>query len=187
MQGHRAVTVRKSHLVRALLLLTSVALVVSCGLPRSGPNKREILAGAVDKKGNAYIVAVTPAVTTATAVQPTFGFSDSFRNAGLVGSDTIAVGDILGITVFENVKDEPLLGNTGQRVTGLSEVQVDGQGYIYIPYAGRIKAAGQTPEGVRQAVTRKLEDQTPDPQVSVSRAAGGSKRRSSIRPRPFWV
>ena len=101
------------------------------------------------------------------------GFSDSFRNAGLVGSDTIAVGDILGITVFENVKDEPLLGNTGQRVTGLSEVQVDGQGYIYIPYAGRIKAAGQTPEGVRQAVTRKLEDQTPDPQVSVSRAAGG--------------
>ncbi len=165
--------VRKSHVVRAILLLTSVALVASCGLPRSGPNKREILAGAVDKKGNAYIVPVTPAVTTATAVQPTFGFSESFRNAGLVGSDTIAVGDILGITVFENVKDEPLLGNTGQRVTGLSEVQVDGQGYIYIPYAGRIKAAGQTPEGVRQAVTRKLEDQTPDPQVSVSRAAGG--------------
>jgi polysaccharide export outer membrane protein len=173
MQGYRAVTVRRTHVLRAILLLTSVAMVASCGLPRSGPNKREILSGAVDKKGNAYIVPVTPGVTAATAVQPTFGFSAGFRNAGVVGSDTISTGDTLGITVFENVKDEPLLGNTGQRVTALTEVQVDGQGYIYIPYAGRIKAAGQTPEGVRQAVTRKLEDQTPDPQVSVSRAAGG--------------
>jgi polysaccharide biosynthesis/export protein len=129
-------------------------MVASCGLPRSGPNKREILAGAVDKK-------------------PTFGFSSGFRDAGLVGSDTIAVGDTLSVTVYENVKDEPLLGNSGQRITSLSEVQVDGQGYIYIPYAGRIKAAGQTPEGIRQAITRKLEDQTPDPQVSVSRSAGG--------------
>lgn len=164
---------RKSYTVRAIVLLTSVALVAACGLPRSGPNKREILAGSVDKKGNAHIVPVTPAVTAATKVQSTLGFSDAFRNAGLVGSDTIATGDLLSVTVFENVKDEPLLGNTGQRVTGLSEIQVDGQGYIYIPYAGRIKAAGQTPEGVRQAITRKLEDQTPDPQVSVSRLAGG--------------
>jgi polysaccharide biosynthesis/export protein len=147
-------------------------LIASCGLPRSGPSKREILSGSVDARGDAHIVPVTPAVSAATAVQPSFGFSDGFRNAGLVGADTIAVGDTINVTVYENVKDEPLLGNTGQRVSGLSELQVDGQGYIYIPYAGRIKAAGQTPEGLRQAITRKLEDQTPDPQVSVSRMAG---------------
>jgi polysaccharide export outer membrane protein len=51
-------------------------------------------------------------------------------------------------------------------------VQVDGQGFIFIPYAGRIQAAGQTPEGLRQAITRNLEDQTPDPQITVTRAAG---------------
>jgi polysaccharide export outer membrane protein len=147
-------------------------MVASCGLPRSGPNKREIMAGSVEKDGNAFVVTVTPAVTRATAVQPTFGFSSAFRNAGLVGSDTLASGDSLVIPVFENVKDDPLLGNSGQRVTPLSEVQVDGQGYIFLPYAGRIRAAGQTPEGVRQAITRQLEDQTPDPQVTVSRVAG---------------
>ncbi|MBY0352009.1 polysaccharide biosynthesis/export family protein [Tabrizicola sp.] len=147
-------------------------MIASCGLPRSGPNKREILAGSVDQKGDAFVVAVTPAVARATAVQPVFGFSDSFRNAGVVASDMISSGDTINITVYENVKDEPLLGNTGQRVSGLSEIQVDGQGFIYIPYAGRIKAAGLTPEGLRQAVTRKLEDQTPDPQVSVSRRPG---------------
>ncbi|HLQ18859.1 MAG TPA: polysaccharide biosynthesis/export family protein [Tabrizicola sp.] len=163
---------RKSFAIKAIVLLTTVSFVAACGLPRSGPSKREILAGAVDKKGDAFIVPVTPAITAATAVQPSFGFSDAFRNAGLVGADTIAAGDTIGVTVYENVKDEPLLGNTGQRVSNLSEVQVDGQGYIYIPYAGRIKAAGQTPEGLRQAITRKLEDQTPDPQISVTRDPG---------------
>jgi polysaccharide biosynthesis/export protein len=89
-----------------------------------------------------------------------------------VGSDTIAAGDTLALTVFENVKDDPLLGNTGQRVSLLDQVQVDGQGYIFVPYAGKIKAAGQTPDGLRQAITRKLDAQTPDPQVTVQRLAG---------------
>lgn len=161
-----------SNSVKVVALLASVALVASCGLPRSGPTKREILSGAVDQKGDAFIVTVTPAVSRAAAVQPSFGFSAAFRNAGVIGSDIISPGDTLGVTVFENVKDDPLLGNTGQRVSALSEIQVDGQGYIYIPYAGRIMAAGQTPEGVRQAITRQLEDQTPDPQVTVARLAG---------------
>lgn len=161
-----------SKTVRAVAVLSALAIVASCGLPRSGPSKREVLAGAVDAKGDAFIVPVTPAVAAATAVQPSFGFSEGLRNAGLVGSDTISPGDTLAITVFENVRDDPLLGNSGQRITPLSEVQVDGQGFIYIPYAGRIMAAGQTPEGVRQAITRQLEDQTPDPQITVSRVAG---------------
>ena len=163
---------RTSLAVKAIVLFTSVALVAGCGLPRSGPNKREVLSGSVDKKGDAYVVTVTPEVSRLTAVQPVFGFSEGFRNAGVVASDMISAGDSINITVYENVKDDPLLGNTGQRVSGLSTVQVDGQGYIFIPYAGRIKAAGQTNEGLRQAITRKLEGQTPDPQVSVSRMAG---------------
>lgn len=161
-----------SYTVKAVVLLTSLSLVASCGLPRSGPTKREVLSASVDAKGDAHIVPVTRAVTAATAAQPSFGFSAAFRNAGLVGSDTIAVGDTVSVTVYENVKDEPLLGNTGQRVSNLTDLQVDGQGFIYIPYAGRIKAAGQTPEGLRLAITRKLEDQTPLPQVSISRNAG---------------
>ena len=168
----RAVTIRMSHTAKAIALLASVAMVASCGLPRSGPNKREIYAGSVEKKGDAHIVTVTPEVTRATSVQATFGFSEGFRNAGVVASDMISSGDSINVTVYENVKDEPLLGNTGQRVSGLTQLQVDGQGYIYIPYGGRIKAAGQTPEGLRQAITRRLEDQTPDPQVSVSRTPG---------------
>jgi polysaccharide export outer membrane protein len=143
----------------------------SCGLPRSGPNKREIFAGSVLKKGDAFVVAVNDGVTRATAVQPALGFSSEFRSAGVVGSDTIRPGDTLGLTIWENV-DDGLLAAQGANATALTEVQVDGAGYIFVPYAGRIKAAGNSPDALRQVITAKLDPQTPDPQVSVTRLAG---------------
>ncbi len=164
-----------TYLSKGAAALSLVALLLgtaSCGLPRSGPNKSEIYKGSVLEGGDAFIVTVNPQVTRATSVVPSLGFSSSFLDAGVMGSDTISAGDVLSLTVFENVKDDPLLGNTGQRVSALNTVQVDGQGFIFVPYAGRIKAAGNTPEGVRDAITRKLDPQTPDPQVTVSRVAG---------------
>ncbi|MEH7827234.1 polysaccharide biosynthesis/export family protein [Gemmobacter denitrificans] len=157
---------------KTLALFTLVAVVAACGLPRSGPNKREIFAGSVLNGGDAFVVTVNPRVTRATSVMPAYGFSDAFRNAGKVGPDTIVPGDVLTLTIFENVKDDPLLGNTGQRVSQLAELQVDGQGYIFVPYAGKIKAAGQSPDGLRQIITKKLDTQTPDPQITVNRLAG---------------
>lgn len=164
--------VMKSRGATALALVAFVGALGACGLPRSGPNKAEIFKGSVLKEGDAFIVTVNPRVTRATSVMAAYGFSSAFRNAGVVGSDTIAPGDVLSLTIFENVKDDPLLGNTGQRVSALTELQVDGQGYIFVPYAGKIKASGQTPDGLRQIITRKLDTQTPDPQVTVQRVAG---------------
>nr|WP_252731551.1 polysaccharide biosynthesis/export family protein [Lentibacter algarum] len=151
-----------------------MAVVSSCGLPGVGPNKKQIFAGSVQQEGDAFVVSVNDRVTRATGVVPALGFSDTFKNAGLIGSDTIRPGDTLGLTVWENV-DDPLLGSSGPAGAGaavLEEVQVDGAGFIFIPYAGRIKASGNTPEGIRRIITRKLADQTPDPQVQVRRLAG---------------
>ena len=165
-------TIRMTRRASVLGAFACVMTAAGCGLPRPGPNKKEIFAGSVLKGGDAFVVTVNSRVTRATAFLPSFGFSSAFKNAGVVGSDTLSPGDVVAVTVFENVKDDPLLGNTGQRVSGLNEVQVDGQGYIFIPYAGRIKAAGQTPDGLRQVITRKLDAQTPDPQITVTRVAG---------------
>lgn len=156
---------------RPTAVIAAVAVVASCGLPNVGPNKRQIYAGSVQKEGDAFVVAVNDRVTRATAVVPALGFSDSFKNAARLGSDTIRPGDVLGITVYENV-DDPLLGVEGAPATALSEVQVDGSGFIFIPYAGRIKASGNTPDAIRRIITTKLGEQTPDPQVEVRRAAG---------------
>nr|WP_253913302.1 polysaccharide biosynthesis/export family protein [Pseudoruegeria sp. HB172150] len=148
-----------------------VAFTASCGLPRSGPNKREIFAGSIQQEGDAFIVSVNDRVTRATAVVPSLGFSAGFRNAALVGSDTIRPGDVLGLTIWENV-DDGLLSAAGLNSTSIEEVQVDGAGFIFVPYAGRIRAAGNSPEAVRRLITERLADQTPDPQVMVRRVAG---------------
>jgi polysaccharide export outer membrane protein len=154
-------------------------LVAGCGLPRTGPTKSEIFEGSVQNQGDAFIVEVNDRVTRTTSVVPALGFSQEFLNAGIIGSDTIRPGDTLGLTVWENV-DDGLLAAQGLNQSTLEEVQVDGDGFIFVPYAGRIQAAGNTPEAVRRLITEKLEAQTPDPQVLVRRLAGDGSTVSLI-------
>lgn len=159
------------RVARPLAAFSAVLIVASCGLPQVGPNKRQIYAGSVQREGDAFVVSVNDRVTRATAVVPALGFSQSLVNAGTLASDIIRPGDVLGLTVWENV-DEGLLSGQGQNATVLEEIQVDDTGHIFVPYAGRIRAAGNTPEAIRRLITQKLRDQTPDPQVQVRRLAG---------------
>ena len=161
---------------RSVALCSLVALVAACGLPRTGPNKGEIFSGSVQRQGDAFVISVNDRVTRATAISPALGFSDAFKNAPVLGSDTIRPGDTLGLTIWENV-DQGLFGTSP---APLQEVQVDGAGFIFVPYAGRIRAAGNTPEALRRIITEKLQDQTPEPQVEVRRAAGDGATVSLI-------
>ncbi|MEL7255613.1 MAG: polysaccharide biosynthesis/export family protein [Pseudomonadota bacterium] len=170
---------RSNRWAKTVALFMVVSIVASCALPRVGPNKREIFEGSVQRSGDAFVVSVNDRVTRATAVQPALGFTDSFKNAGLIGSDTIRPGDTLGLTIWENV-DDGLLTTQAQRNTFLEEVQVDGAGFIFVPYAGRIRAAGNTPDAIRRVITSKLNEQTPDPQVEVRRLAGDGATVSLI-------
>ncbi|MEM8848637.1 MAG: polysaccharide biosynthesis/export family protein [Pseudomonadota bacterium] len=154
----------------ALSLIAS--MMASCAaLPRSGPNKSEIFSGSVMREGDAFIVAVNDQVTRAIGVTPAFGFTEAFRNAHPLGADTIRPGDVLGLIVYENVEDG-LLTNAGASASLIDEIQVDSGGFIFIPYAGRLRAAGNTPEQLRRIITARLDEQTPDPQVVVRRLAG---------------
>jgi polysaccharide export outer membrane protein len=165
------VNIMTSRGVRYAALTVLVTALAGCGLPRSGPTKREIFAGSVQRKGDSFVVQVNDRVARATAVVPALGFSSDFVHAGQVGSDTIQPGDTLSLTVWENV-DDGLLAAQGVNQTVLTEIQVDGAGNIFVPYAGRIHAAGNSPDAVRRIITEKLDAQTPDPQVQVTRVAG---------------
>lgn len=154
-----------------LALGVLVAGLSACTIPRPGPNAREIFAGSVLREGDAYVVAVGDRVNRAANVPLALGFSDALRNAQLLGGDTIRVGDTVVVTVFENVP-EGLLSSVDTRGARLTELQVDSAGFIYVPFAGRVRAAGQTPEGLRATIARQLDEQTPDPQVYVSRTSG---------------
>ena len=164
---------------RPIAMIAALAVMSSCGLPQVGPNKRQIYKGSVQQEGDAFVVSVNDRVTRATAITTALGFSDAFKNAATLGSDIIRPGDILGLTIWENV-DDGLLSTETSSATILEEVQVDGSGFIFVPYAGRIRASGNSPEAIRRIITSKLAEQTPDPQVQVRRVAGDGSTVSLI-------
>jgi polysaccharide export outer membrane protein len=140
-------------------------------LPSAGPTRNQIFAGSVQNEGDAFVVEVNQRVTAATSLVPTLGFPRELLNAGVSNTDLIRPGDLLSLTIFENVSDG-LLAGEGANAAQLTTLQVDTSGFIFIPYAGRIRAAGNTPEQLREIITRNLDEQTPDPQVIVTREAG---------------
>jgi len=160
-----------SRTIGFALVVSSCMALASCGLPRSGPSKAEILGGEERTEDGAFVLDVTQDMTRAMSAAEGGGFPAAFLQAGPVGSDVIHPGDALTLQIWENVEDG-LLSNGANAATTLQQVQVDAGGFIFVPYAGRLRAAGLTPEGLRDVITRKLADQTPDPQVAVARKAG---------------
>jgi polysaccharide export outer membrane protein len=152
----------------AMLLMTLAA----CGLPRSGPTKSEVLDTTGELNSEAFVVDVDNRVTRVTERTLVTGFPNSFLGLSPVAApDLIRPGDTLTFTIYENVADGLLArGNSG--TASLSSLQVDDSGFIFIPYAGRIRAAGNTTERLRQIITERIGTQTPEPQVIVQRAAG---------------
>ncbi|WP_369954556.1 polysaccharide biosynthesis/export family protein [Sedimentitalea sp. XS_ASV28] len=165
--------------VRVATLTVMTGALAACSLPQAGPTKNQIFDGSLQQQGDAFIVAVNDRVTRATAVVPALGFSSDFRTTPQLTSDTIRPGDTLGLTIWENVDDGLLAGDVGSS-TALEDVQVDSDGYIFVPYGGRIRAAGNTPEQLRAIITERLMDQTPDPQVEVRRLAGDGSTVSLV-------
>ena len=150
------------------VLATAVA---ACGLPRAGPDRDELLASDFQQGGDTHIVAVDQRVNSAAAEIAGSGFTEAFRNVPTKGPDTINRGDVLGLVIYENVTEGLFAGSEGGPGS-LEQVQVDDDGFIFIPYAGRIRAADRTPEQLRRIITEQLDAQTPDPQVIVKRVAG---------------
>ncbi len=156
---------------RVAIFLIAGIVLSACGLPRSGPTEGEIRASSVENGGDVNIVNVTNDIAAATARSQALGFSREFLSAGSVSVDRINRGDVLAITVWENV-DNGIFAVNGSKVTPLEGIQVDQLGNIFVPYAGTIRASGRTPEELRVKLTEILSSQTPDPQIEVRREAG---------------
>ena len=151
--------------------IAMVAAMAGCTVPRSGPTAGEILSAGDAPEYGLHIVEVTPPVAAAARFSETLSIDPGFLAAGEVSADRISPGDTLGVTVWENV-EAGLLAGVGERVTSVEEIQVDEGGQVYVPYVGRLQAAGRSPNELREEITESLSDQTPDPQVEVRRLSG---------------
>lgn len=157
---------RNNMLSRAIAGISLLGLLAGCELPRSGPYYEELAEGEQVEGYGFHVLPVTPEISRVTRVDERLGFSISFIQARAEPVNTLAKGDVLSITVWENI-DEGLLNPQGIGATPLPNSKIDEQGMIFVPYIGLIKASGRTLNQLRTSIQRKLAEKTLNPQVDL--------------------
>ena len=92
----------RARLQTATVLAAAVLALGACGLPRSGPNKNEIYAGAVERGGDTHIIYVNNHVNRTANFMPAYGFSSDFINAAQVGAEQQGAPQRMNPTVLGN-------------------------------------------------------------------------------------
>lgn len=188
----------KFHPSSRILAVALSFVVGGCAsLPASGPTVREIEAGPADPVAAGYlIVNIDDHVVDVVAHAPGDSFTGSFQNRRPAADLRIGAGDILQISIWEaggsglfgpagagagvsgggpgggaGLGAQPQLGSHG---AALQPVVVGREGFVSIPYAGRIQAAGSTPDQVRARIENALRDKAIQPQVMVALASNGA-------------
>jgi polysaccharide export outer membrane protein len=165
-----------SRLTFALLMATSLWFT-GCGeIPTSGPSRDDIRASAVTSGSQAVqVVDVDDAIARRLLSQRGQRlFSDSLGQARNVDLG-IGAGDSLEVNLWE-APPAALFGGGAidprgtpgtVRATTLPEQVVDREGFISVPFAGRIRAAGMTPQALETEIVRRLKGKANQPEALV--------------------
>jgi polysaccharide biosynthesis/export protein len=192
-------------LSKALTLLAAAVLAGCTNLPSDGPAHRDITSGAtasllVGRNNILYdyvLVDVSEKVIKSLPKSVSIGsFYNTFgTSAAPAPPIKIGTGDVLQVTIFETESGGLFIPieagmRPGNFVT-LPSQSVGKSGFISVPYAGRIQAAGRTPEQVQASIEEKLGHRAVEPQAivtlgeqtatSVSIVGDGGSSRFQIR------
>lgn len=158
----------RSTMVRGLAIVGTVASVTAgCTLlPATGPSTPEITAPGAGAVITDYVLINLDqrAVDIVSQYRVT-AFSKRFAAPRPAPNQQVAVGDLLSITLFEAGQGGLFSSEYGARVTFVQKVDTDGS--ITVPYAGRVKAAGNSPQVVEQRIVQALEGRAIQPQALV--------------------
>ena len=151
---------------QALLLM--LFLNACAAVPSFGPSARDVVAGAEDAVSPDSYVMVPLDATALTRInrfQPLSFPREFMATFDEVDAMMIGVGDRLNVNIWEPSQDG-VFATAEKKQTSLQTV-VDVDGKVYIPYVGRIPAAGLQVEELRQAIEEGLAGKAVEPQVQV--------------------
>lgn len=157
--------------MRFISVLVAAAALFGCSaLPGDGPAAINITSQDVESSaeaGDFTVVVIDPVNIEAIRAYRPLAFANQFRGVGRGGSPTLlGVGDTLVVTIWEASPDG--LFSSGDSGSSQIPSVVDENGFIFVPYAGRVRAAGLSIEGLRQSVQKKLVGKAVEPQVLIS-------------------
>jgi polysaccharide biosynthesis/export protein len=146
-------------------------------VPTIGPSRHQIEnAEAPANSAAIQLIDIDDSVTDKlTAQQQLRLFSETLTNAR-IATRTVGFGDVLEVTIWE-AAPATLFGSATTNVLGggiatshsttLPEQAVDEQGYIMVPFAGQIKAAGETLGNIQRKIVERLAQKANQPEILV--------------------
>jgi polysaccharide export outer membrane protein len=167
--------------VRGIAFSAAAALATLsiCGcagfLPTIGPSRSQIETSKPSPNAAAIqVIDVDDALTRRLLAQRTSRmFSETLGNKR-IGSRTVGPGDMLEVSIWEAAPatlfgTAPLSGNAiaTSRPTTLPEQSIDDDGFIMVPFAGRVPAAGKTLPAIEEEIVRRLRSKANQPEVLV--------------------
>ena len=145
----------------ALLLSASLA---ACTLPGQGPSSSEVTDAAAKPAAAGEtrfaLVNVDPNIVTVMERWSAASIQGSFGSQRPVSTQTIGVGDSVQIVIWEaaagGLFSAPATAvmSSGSRSATIPEQVVGPDGAVTVPYAGRIAAAGRSPQQVEEAIVQ---------------------------------
>jgi polysaccharide export outer membrane protein len=157
---------RRDFLAQAAWPVLGSALLGACAaLPRSGPLSVEMRSADGPDEVEGLLVNLTPEVLARIQDPPQPAFPPNFLAAASIDPTRIGVGDFLDITIWENEGGGLFTMSGGSTVIPRAEVDPDGR--VFVPFAGRLRASGSTLAELRTRIQQALEPLTLRPQVDV--------------------
>ena len=156
----------------ALTLLTGCAGF----LPGIGPSKRQIESYKPPPNATALqVIDIDEQVTKQLLAERTQRlFSETLGNKRVV-SRTVGPGDVLEVSIWEAAPATlfsvaaPAGSDTisTSKPTTLPEQPINDEGFIYVPFAGRIPASGKTLQEIAEEIVRRLKGKANQPEAIV--------------------
>ena len=155
-------------LSKSVLALT--VLLGACGeLPVEGPLLTEVETQQRQNNTSGFVlIDLTAEVADYLKTTKARSFNDRFGKGKPFKSRRIGIGDTLAVQIWE-ADPTGLFSSAGAVNRGqIPEIVVDNTGRILIPFAGRVRAVGRTPNELGLAISRALKEKAVDPQVLVA-------------------
>jgi len=171
--------------IRSSLASTALAvLAAGCSnLPTSGPSNKQI-EEATAQPGTSAIQVVDLDDTVARRLLAQRQLHLFSETLGQPGDQNLSVGtgDTLEVSIWEappaTLFGTGIINPAGVPVTAQSTTlpaqMVDREGFIMVPFAGRIRAAGLTTQAVEAEISRRLKGKANQPEVLVRRVQNAS-------------
>ena len=151
--------------------------LAACGLPASGPTANEVAAAsrpASNGETRFALVDVDITIANKMASWKAVSMQGTFGQQKPASSENIGVGDFVQIVIWEaaagglfSAPANDRVGS-GSRTATIPEQVVSPDGFVTVPYAGRVKVAGRSPYQVETAIVQALTGKAIEPQALVT-------------------